>query len=51
MSKKFENLTDEELRQLLMETIRRMSDKGRVELLKFAKKESPESGGHNGVTA
>ncbi|MDE6261644.1 MAG: hypothetical protein K2M42_12475 [Oscillospiraceae bacterium] len=46
MSDKFENLTDEELRQLAMETVDRMSDRGRAELLEWVKKEFPELKDH-----
>lgn len=38
----FENLTDEELQQLAMETVDRMFAQGRAELLEWAKKEFPD---------
>lgn len=36
------NLTSEELRKLAKETVDRMSDQGRAELLEWIKKEFPE---------
>lgn len=42
MGNKFENLTTEELLQLVKDTVERMSPQGRAELLEWAKREFPE---------